>query len=100
MDLKEYILSGIVEDYCLGLLSTEENNAILQQAQMHPEIQKAIDDFMESLGQYSLDTIIHPPAQLKENVLDILNNLGLEEEKNIRQLPLLNKYSDHKNWLH
>jgi mannose-6-phosphate isomerase-like protein (cupin superfamily) len=100
MDVKKYISSGIIEDYCLGLLSEDESNAIMKQAQMHPEVQKAIDDFIESLGEYALNATVNPPAQVKENVLKLIGNLGLEEEKNIQHLPMLNKYSDHKNWLH
>jgi mannose-6-phosphate isomerase-like protein (cupin superfamily) len=101
MDLEAYMSSGIVEDYCLGILNQEERNDVLQQAQSHPEIKQAIDEFMQSLEEYSIDAnIVSPPAGTKQKLLQLLGNFKLEEEKNIHELPLLNKYTDHKNWLH
>jgi len=100
MDLKGYISSGIIEDYCLGILNHEETHDVSQQAQLHPEIKQAIEEFMQSLGEYTIDVNTAPPASTKQKVLQLLDNLKLEEEKNIHALPLLNKYTDHKNWLH
>jgi mannose-6-phosphate isomerase-like protein (cupin superfamily) len=100
MNLKEYISSGIIEDYCLGLLNDQESKGVLQRAQMYSEVKQAIDEFKQSLEEYSFDTSATPPSHLKESTLALLQNLNLEEEKNIHQTPLLNKYSDHKNWLH
>jgi mannose-6-phosphate isomerase-like protein (cupin superfamily) len=99
MDLKEYISSGIIEDYCLGLLNREESNNVLMQSKLHPEIKQVIDEFMNSLEEYAIDSNIALPETTKQKVLQLLDNLKLEEEKNIHDLPLLNKYTDHKNWL-
>jgi mannose-6-phosphate isomerase-like protein (cupin superfamily) len=99
MDSKDYISSGIIENYCLGLLSQEESNNVLMQSKLHAEIKQAIDEFMNSLEECAVDANIAPPAHTKQTVLQLLENLKLEEEKNIQNLPLLNKYSDHKNWL-
>src|SRR5690242_3785438 len=100
MDLNAYITSGIIEDYCLGILSQEESNDVLQQAQLHPEIQQAITDCIRSLKEYAIDASLTPPANAKQNILRLLDNLQLEEEKNIHHLPLINQYTDHNNWLH
>lgn len=97
--MKEYISSGIIEDYCLGILNEQGRKDVLQQAQLHPEIKHAIDEFMQSLEEYSISSNIAPPATTKQNVMQLLDNLKLEEEKNIHHLPLINKYTDHKNWL-
>jgi mannose-6-phosphate isomerase-like protein (cupin superfamily) len=100
MDVHAYISSGIIEDYCLGILSEEENNAVLKEAQTYPEIKQVIDDCMYALDQYALDASMQPPANKKQQIMQLLDNLKIEEEKNIQQLPLLNRYTDHKNWLH
>jgi len=100
MDLKDYISSGIIEDYCLGILTEQESSDVLQHAKEHPEIKQAIDEFMQSLEEYSIDASITPPSDTKQKVLQLLNNLQLEEEENIHHLPLINQYSDHQNWLH
>jgi anti-sigma-K factor RskA len=46
MDSKAYIASGIIEDYCLGILSTEESRKVEQYAQLHSEIEHEINAFM------------------------------------------------------
>src|ERR1043166_4897283 len=100
MDMKEYMSSGIIEDYCLGVLSDDESRTVLEQSQLHPEIKQEIDAFMIALEKYALDASFNSVAHLKQQTMELLSNLELEENKNIEQLPLLNKYSDHKNWLH
>jgi hypothetical protein len=37
MDHKAYLASGIIEDYCLGILSDEESKAVEHQAQLYPK---------------------------------------------------------------
>ena len=100
MNLKEYTSSGIIEDYCLGILNEEEKNDVWHHAQLHPEIKQAINECMQSLEQYAIATSFTPPKNAKQNILQLLDNLRIEEEQNIHALPLLNKYTDHKNWLH
>jgi mannose-6-phosphate isomerase-like protein (cupin superfamily) len=51
------------------------------------------------LETYGNDWNITPPPGVKQKVLQLLDNLRLEEEKNLDRLPLLNKYTDHRNWL-
>ena len=99
MDIKTYIASGIIEDYCLGVLPEKESNRVLEQAKLHPEIKQEIDAFMQSLEQYAFNVSAEAATHLKQQTMDILKNLAIEEKQNIEQLPLLNKYTDHKNWL-
>jgi len=99
MDMKEYISSGIIEDFCLGVLNEDENKAVLQKAQEHPEVQHEINSFMLALEQYAADSSFIPTAQLKDATMQLLMNLAAEEEKDIQHLPLLNKHSDYQNWL-
>lgn len=44
MNVKEYISSGNIELYVLGMLDQAEQNELLMLAAKHPEIRKAIDD--------------------------------------------------------
>lgn len=100
MDVSIKILPGDIEGYCLGLLSEEESKAVAEKARLHPGIKKQVDDFMFSLEQYALLHIAEPPIALKNTLFEALNNLTIEEAKNIDMLPLINKYTDYKNWLH
>jgi mannose-6-phosphate isomerase-like protein (cupin superfamily) len=99
MDIKAYIVSGIIEDYCLGILNTEESKAVEEQAQLHPEIKQEIEDYLNTFERYALDSNFYPPLYVKDKTLELLKNLQLEEQAKLDELPLLNKYSDHNNWL-
>ncbi|HEY6975816.1 MAG TPA: cupin domain-containing protein [Chitinophagaceae bacterium] len=99
MDYKEYISTGIIENYCLGTLSDEESKIVEQNALFYPEIQQEIEQYMQVLEQYSLDLAFNHYTKAKKKIFQCLNNLKLEYETNINKLPLLNKYSDYKNWL-
>lgn len=99
MNSKTHITPGIIEDYCLDVLSPQDNNKFVQLMSAFPEIKQEADAFMEALGQYAADATQFSPANTKHKILDTLDNLLTEEKATPQQLPLLNKYSDHKNWL-
>jgi mannose-6-phosphate isomerase-like protein (cupin superfamily) len=99
MDYKAYIASGIIEDYCLGILTEEESKVVEQQAQRYPEVKHEIDVLMQAFEQYAYDCTFKTADHIRNKTLNLLNNLKLEHQANIHELPLLNKYTDHKNWL-
>jgi mannose-6-phosphate isomerase-like protein (cupin superfamily) len=99
MNFKEYISGGIIEEYCLGLLNEEESRSVEQYALVYPEVKHEIESFMQALERYALDYSVATPEHLKNNTAKLINNLICEEEANIKELPLLNKFSDSKNWL-
>jgi hypothetical protein len=55
MDLEKYLSSGIIEDYCLRVLSPEETPEVAQNAKQFPEIEKAIGEIEEVLKKYATD---------------------------------------------
>ena len=99
MDSKAYIASGIIEDYCLGILSDEESKQVEHYAQTSPEIKHEMDAFMQALEQYALDNAINPEEQIKTKIFQLLDNLATEYKATAQDLPLLNKYSDLNTWL-
>ena len=99
MDSKAYIASGIIEDYCLGILSDEESKQVEHYAQTSPEIKQEVDAFMQALEQYALDNAINPEEQIKTKIFQLFDNLATEYKATAQDLPLLNKYSDLNTWL-
>ncbi|WP_443939259.1 anti-sigma factor [Pedobacter sp. MW01-1-1] len=68
MDIKEYISSGIIEAYVMGLASDEEVR-ILECVQKHsPEVTQAIFDAQQTLEDFASSQAIAPPAALKESI--------------------------------
>lgn len=53
MDLEKYLSSGVIEDYCLGVLSPEETQEVAQNAKQFPEIEEAIIIIEEVLKKYA-----------------------------------------------
>jgi anti-sigma-K factor RskA len=53
VDVKNYIESGIIEAYVLGLATPQEVQEVDTLRTQHPEINKAINDFELSLEKYS-----------------------------------------------
>jgi len=68
VNIKEYISSGIIESYVLGLASNEEKAEFEQLVSMHPELQQAREAFERSLEQHALDNAIPPPVALKQQI--------------------------------
>jgi mannose-6-phosphate isomerase-like protein (cupin superfamily) len=100
MDDKMNITPGIIESYCLGLLDGEESRMIEEQANVNTELKQEIDAFMLSLEEYAMANAVEPGEDVRMKTLSLLNNLKLEDTPSITALPLINKFTDYKNWLH
>jgi hypothetical protein len=56
MNLEEYMNSGIIEDYCLGVLNPEHRQSVAQNALIYEEIQTAIEETEYALKRYVEDS--------------------------------------------
>ncbi len=79
MDIKEYISSGIVETYVLGLASPEEAAEFEQMCVAHHEVRAARDAFEIQLEQAAIANGAAPPRNLKSQ---IFSEIEIESEKN------------------
>lgn len=73
MDIREYISSGVIENYILGLASAEESMEVKRMAAMHPEVQQAIDAYQKTLGNYGKLQAVSPPSVLKGRIMQALH---------------------------
>jgi anti-sigma-K factor RskA len=69
LNIQEYIASGIIESYVLGLASPEERVEFEQNCALYPELVTARTDFEIALEQQALSANIKPPAFIKEQLL-------------------------------
>lgn len=99
MNLQEYINSGIIEDYCLGVLSPAEMEQVAQQAALYPEIKNEIEAYEFVLKEYAAEFGLERQQKIKRNIFDIIDNFETEENITAENLPMLNKYSKAENWL-
>jgi mannose-6-phosphate isomerase-like protein (cupin superfamily) len=94
MDITAYIASGIIEEYCLGLLDADTAAEVVAVSAQYPEIDRAIHDVRRELAP----PVSPPPAALKGNIMALIAQL--EEEKIIDPAnpPLLHRHSDAAAW--
>ena len=99
MSLKDYIDSGMIEDYCLGLLTPDEMEDVAKHAKIHPEIKERINEYQLALKQYAAELSPYTGKSQKKQLMEIIDNLEAETSIDIKTLPLINKYSNLKKWL-
>lgn len=73
MNIKEYISSGIVESYVLGLASAEERNEFEQLCSEYPELVEARTAFEISLEKQAMQNAIDPPSTLKNEIWESIS---------------------------
>jgi anti-sigma-K factor RskA len=69
VDSKEYINSGAIEAYVMGLATPEESAELEMLCRQYPEIRRALRECEESLENAALAQASPPPARVK-NALD------------------------------
>ncbi len=75
MNVKEYISSGLVESYVLGLVTETEQQEFEANCAQYPEIAQAREAFELSLENSLLQDAVAPPVHLKEKIKSsIFNN--------------------------
>src|SRR3954451_11165634 len=101
-EISEYIESGIIEAYVLGIASSEEIKEVEDSIE-NPEVRKAVDSFSSALEQHTFSTALQPDPTIKPLLmatLDYLDRLG-KGEKPVTP-PDLNETStaaDFDQWL-
>ncbi|AII54161.1 anti-sigma factor domain-containing protein [Hymenobacter sp. APR13] len=69
MDIQQYIESGILEEYALGVLSAAEAAQVEQMAATHPTVQHELQAVIGGLDAYAQAHAITPPPAMRERVL-------------------------------
>lgn len=74
MNTKEYIESGILESYVLGVATAGESAEVERLALEYPAIRQELDAITNSLETYALQYETEPPAFLKNKIMESLFN--------------------------
>lgn len=72
MDIQQYISSGIIEAYVLGIASGEEVRELELLSARHPEIAAAIEEQQRLMEDFASSYHLPPPEGLKETIWDKL----------------------------
>jgi anti-sigma-K factor RskA len=95
VNIKEYISSGIVESYVLGLASAEERKEFDQLCIQYPELVKARTDFEIALEHQALENAVAPPANLKNK---IWQQISTTNEAKVVPMQVTNGAAKKTNW--
>ncbi len=102
-NIKEYIDSGIIENYVLGLTDASETAELELLAGLHTEIFDANEDFSLMLEQYMVANAVAPPVTIKPLLLATIDYIDrLKNGEASANPPLLNensRLSDYAEWL-
>lgn len=74
MNIPEYISSGIVESYVLGLADPEERTAFEQMCAEHAEVRAARDAFEIMLEKQASAGAVTPPEHVRSEIFALLEN--------------------------
>lgn len=95
MDIKDYIESGIIECYVLGLTTTEETAEVEAMAKEHNQVKQAIFDFEILFENQASENLIQPETRVKTNLNNILfaaslsaDNANASEFKKVNIAPV------------
>jgi anti-sigma-K factor RskA len=72
VNIQEYISSGIIESYVLGLADAGERAEFEQLLAQHPELRQAMEEFELSLERHAQHGAIQPPAHIKGKVFSAI----------------------------
>lgn len=75
MNIKEYISSGIIELYVMGLCSPEEERELEQLRVQYPELQTAILQYEKDMEEKMLQQGILPSAAVDDAILQRMESL-------------------------
>lgn len=96
MEVQDYIKSGILEEYCLGLLNDSEREAVLVMSAIYPEVKKDLVEIELAMERLALTGAVAPKTALKQHILDLI---AAEETITLNNLPPTTKYSNYQAWL-
>jgi len=83
MKIKEYVESGVLEAFVLGLTSEAEERELMQLMQQHPELNSALFELeadMERIAQYMA---VAPPPDMFARIENSINDLVITPDTEI-----------------
>lgn len=81
LNIQQYITSGIIESYVLGLASPEEVSQLERLLPFYPELQAAVSEFGFQLELFAIQNEEPPPPGLFQKIQDRLPELPAVKDR-------------------
>ncbi len=69
MNKEQFLETGLLEQYILGLTDEEETELVEKYLNQYPELKEKVQDAQQSLEQYARQYALRPPEELRERVV-------------------------------
>ncbi len=103
MDIREYIASGILEQYVLGNTSKDESLEVERMAAAHAEIRNEIAEISSTIEQFAMANAVPPSRNVKPFLMATIDFMErMEQGEKTSIAPLLTEDSqltDYSSWL-
>lgn len=88
MNIPDYLESGILESYVLGVVNDQERREVHCLASIYPEVQAELDRLSSAMEDYALLYSKEPPADLKDTIMSKLDFASESPETIVRPMPV------------
>ena len=99
MNIQEYISSGIIEAYVLGLASPEERIEFEQMCAQYPELVEARNNFELALEEQARRQVSPPPPGTKERILTAIDEIQASNTPKIITMEPTTRRSSGWSWV-
>jgi len=99
VNIKEYISSGVVESYVLGLLTAQERFEFEQYCEAYPELKAARNAFEIAIEKQAMENAVSPPAFVKEKVLSAIQQKPASNTSKIISMEPTTRRSSGLRWM-
>jgi len=99
VNIKEYISSGVVESYVLGLLTAQERFEFEQYCEAYPELKEARDAFELAIEKQAMENAVRPPAIVKEKILSAIQQKPASHTSKIINMEPTTRRSSGSSWM-
>lgn len=87
MDKEKFLASGLLEKYLLGIATPKEEQIVERYAAAFPDIKREIDQLRNGLEQYAKQFAVPPPPDLKDKIIDSINQSSTPENLPLSSFP-------------
>jgi mannose-6-phosphate isomerase-like protein (cupin superfamily) len=99
MQIQNFIQSGILEEYCLGLLSSEEQAFVIQMSMLYPEIKEELTQIELIMEKAALKLAVKPNPELKQTIFNSLTYAAVTNSIYLNNLPDIDSDTNYQDWL-
>ncbi|MDP4283750.1 MAG: anti-sigma factor [Bacteroidota bacterium] len=91
MNKEEFISSGLLELYAMGISSPEETNMVEDYLKNHPEVKRELDEIEKSLEDYAQANAMQPSSSVKEKIFNEIASQPLKDSVPVPVIPISRK---------